>query len=278
MPEPKDTAEKFNKLIAVMKRLRALGGCPWDREQTYLSLRRYIIEEAYELIEAIEDKDIANMTEECGDLLLQVIFVSCMAEERNDFDICNVLDYLTEKLIRRHPHVFGSVNVENSEDVVMNWEQIKVGERKEQHKDASVLAGIPRSLPALLRAYRMQERAAKVGFDWPKNAIEPVESKVDEEIDELKEAIKSNRRSDIEEEMGDAFFALVNLARHLNIDPEIMLHQACAKFYSRFHFVENVVNSKEIPWGSYSLDTLDTLWKEAKLAEKGKAKDNINNN
>lgn len=272
LSEPKDTAEKFNKLIAVMKRLRAPGGCPWDREQTYLSLRRYILEEAYELIEAIEAEDAANITEECGDLLLQVIFVSCMAEERNDFDICNVLDYLTDKLVRRHPHVFGTVNVENSDDVVKNWEQIKVGERKEHNKDASVLAGIPRGLPALLRAYRIQERAAKVGFDWPDNNLDQVEAKVDEEINELKEAIASNKHNNIEEEMGDTLFALVNFARHLKIDPEIMLHKACTKFSSRFRFVERAVDDKKNPWNSYSLDELDALWKEAKIAEKAEKK------
>ena len=266
MVEPCETAEKFNKLVAVMKRLRAPGGCPWDREQDYLSLRRYIIEEAYELVEAIEKEDSHNMCEECGDLLLQVVFVSCMAEERGDFDICDVLDYLTEKLIRRHPHVFGDINVKNSEEVLRNWEQIKVGERKERHEDPSLLAGIPRGLPALLRAYRIQERAAKVGFDWPKGDLTPVMDKVHEEITELEEALSSGTDNEVEEELGDLMFALANLSRHLKIDPEITLHKACMKFSSRFRLIEEAVSKSKRPWDDFTLDELDEYWVEAKKA------------
>ena len=264
LTEANERAEKFNKLIDVMKRLRAPGGCPWDREQDYLSLRRYIVEEAYELIEAIENDDTANMREECGDLLLQVIFVSCIAEEEGKFDIADVLDYLTEKLVRRHPHVFGDVSVENSEEVLKNWEQIKVGERKERHTDASLLAGVPRGLPALLRAYRMQERAAKVGFDWPKGDLSPVAAKVDEEIGELKEAIASGDKENISEELGDTLFALANLSRHLKEDPEIALHKACVKFSGRFRLVEKFVADSGKSWDSYSLDDLEELWQRAK--------------
>lgn len=159
--------------VHIMKKLRAPGGCPWDREQNYLSLRRYIIEEAYELIEAIENNDLANMCEECGDLMLQSVFISCMAEERDDFDICGVLDSLTEKLIRRHPHVFGDIKVSDSDDVLKNWERIKTAEREKKNRLVSS-CGILRGLPALLRAYRMQEKAAKVGFDWPKGDMSPL--------------------------------------------------------------------------------------------------------
>ena len=148
-------AEKFVKLVNVMKKLREPDGCPWDREQTYMSLRRYIVEEGYELIQAIEDGNVPNMCEECGDLMLQVVFVSCMAEERGDFTVCEVLDGLTNKLIRRHPHVFGEVHVDNSDDVLKNWEQIKSAERKKKEEDSSYMAGIPRGMPALLRAYRI---------------------------------------------------------------------------------------------------------------------------
>ena len=266
MREPCDTAEKFNKLIDVMKRLRAPGGCPWDREQDYLSLRRYIIEEAYELVEAIEKEDSDNMCEECGDLMLQVVFVSCMAEERGDFDICSVLDYLTDKLIRRHPHVFGSINVKNSEEVLKNWEQIKVGERRSKSADASLLAGIPRGLPALLRAFRIQERAGKVGFDWPQGNPAPVLDKVREEVTELEEAISSGTDSEVEEELGDLMFALANLSRHLKLDPEITLHKACAKFSSRFRLVEESVLQSERPWDDFTLDELEEYWTNAKNA------------
>lgn len=265
MVEPLERAAKFNKLVEVMKRLRAPDGCPWDREQDYLSLRRYIIEEAYELIQAIEDDDRGNMCEECGDLLLQVVFISCMAEERGDFDVCDVLDYITEKMVRRHPHVFGDTSVKNSEEVLKNWEQIKVGERKEKHEDSSLLAGIPRGLPALLRAYRIQERAAKVGFDWPKGDPKPVLDKVDEEAAELKEAIASGSgKEPVEEELGDLLFAVANLARHLKADPEITLHKACVKFTGRFRLVEKAVSESGKKWDDFTLDELEEFWQAAK--------------
>lgn len=256
---------KFIKLVNIMKKLRAPGGCPWDREQDYMSLRRYIVEEAYELIEAIENCDTANMCEECGDLLLQSVFISCMAEEREDFDICGVLDYLSEKLIRRHPHVFGDINVSDSDEVLKNWERIKVAEREKKHTDVSLLAGIPRGLPALLRAYRMQERAAKVGFDWPKDDISPLFAKVEEELAELKEAVAANDSQNIEEELGDAMFAMANMSRHLNKDPEITLHKACSKFAERFRLVEKKVDETGREWDSFSLEELDAFWNEAKI-------------
>lgn len=267
MSDFKSSASKFTKLTEVMKRLRAPGGCPWDREQTYLSLRRYILEEAYELIEAVESEDISNMREECGDLLLQVVFISCIAEERGEFEIGDVLDTLTEKLIRRHPHVFGDVCAETSEQVLKNWEQIKVGERKERQVDSSVIAGIPRGLPALLRAYRIQERAAKVGFDWPKDNLQPVMDKVEEEIGELKEAIKNHDSENISEELGDLLFAAVNLSRHLKEDPEITLHKACNKFSARFRSVEDSVLGSGREWSDFSLEELEALWQKAKIKD-----------
>lgn len=248
-----------------MRQLRAPDGCPWDREQDYLSLRRYIIEEAYELIEAIEGSGSDNICEECGDLLLQVVFVSCMAEELGDFNICQVLDHLTEKLIRRHPHVFGETKVNSSDEVLKNWEQIKVGEREDKKVDSSLLAGIPRGLPALLRAYRIQERAAKVGFDWPKGDPSPVLAKVDEELSELKENIISKAgKENIEEELGDLLFAAANLSRHLKADPEITLHKACVKFTQRFRLVENDVRESGRSWEEFTLDELDGFWEKAK--------------
>ena len=257
--------DKFIKLVEVMRRLRAPDGCPWDREQDFLSLRRYIIEEAYELIEAIENNNRDNICEECGDLMLQVVFVSCMAEELGEFNICDVLDHLTEKLIRRHPHVFGDTEVNGSEDVLRNWEQIKVGERQKKKEDSSLLAGVPRGIPGLLRAYRIQERAGKVGFDWPKGDPTPVLAKVDEELSELKENINSNAGKEyIEEELGDLLFAVANLSRHLKADPEITLHKACGKFTDRFRLVEKEVLESGKPWSEFSLEELDVFWEKAK--------------
>ena len=264
MSDKARNAEEFNRLLDIMRRLRAPGGCPWDREQDYLSLRRYIIEEAYELVEAIESGDLDNMTEECGDLLLQVVFVSAIAEERGDFDVCDVMNYISSKLVRRHPHVFGGVSVENSDDVLKNWEKIKSTERKEKKKDDSVIAGVPRALPALLRSFRIQERAAKVGFDWPKNHIEDVLAKVDEELAEVKEAIASGSREAIEDELGDVLFIVTNLARHLKTDPEIALHQATDKFAGRVRLVEKAVRESGKNWDAFSLEELDNLWKAAK--------------
>lgn len=265
MNNDRTAGDKFIKLVEVMKRLRAPDGCPWDREQDFLSLRRYIIEEAYELIEAIENNNRDNICEECGDLMLQVVFLSCMAEEQGEFDICAVIDHLTEKLIRRHPHVFGDTEVNNSEDVLKNWEQIKVGERQEKKEDASLLAGIPRGIPGLLRAYRIQERAGKVGFDWPKGDPAPVLAKVDEELAELKENINNNaEKKDIEEELGDLLFAVANLSRHYKADPEITLHKACVKFTDRFRYVEKEVLASGKPWADFSLDELDGFWEKAK--------------
>ena len=257
--------DKFIKLVEVMRRLRAPDGCPWDREQDFLSLRRYIIEEAYELIEAIENNNRDNICEECGDLMLQVVFVSCMAEELGEFNICDVMDHLTEKLIRRHPHVFGDTEVNGSEDVLRNWEQIKVGERQKKKEDSSLLAGVPRGIPGLLRAYRIQERAGKVGFDWPKGDPTPVLAKVDEELSELKENINSNAGKEyIEEELGDLLFAVANLSRHLKADPEITLHKACVKFTDRFRLVEKEVLESGKPWSEFSLEELDGFWEKAK--------------
>ena len=265
MTEKHAVGEKFIKLVDVMKKLRAPGGCPWDREQDFLSLRRYIIEEAYELVEAIENENSDNICEECGDLMLQTVFVSAMAEELDEFDICSVMDHLTEKLIRRHPHVFGDTKVNGSDDVLKNWEQIKVGEREKKMVDSSLLAGIPRGLPGLLRAYRIQERAAKVGFDWPKGDPSPVLEKVEEEMTELKDNIRNGASKEaIEEELGDLLFAVSNLSRHLKADPEITLHRACEKFSDRFRKVENEVSFSGREWNDFTLEELEGFWQKAK--------------
>ena len=270
MTQKQATGEKFITLVDVMKRLRATDGCPWDREQDYLSLRRYIIEEAYELIEAIENSNRDNICEECGDLLLQVVFVSEIAEELGEFDIANVIDHLTEKLIRRHPHVFGDTDVNGSDDVLKNWEQIKVGERQAKKVDSSLLAGIPRGLPGLLRAYRIQERAAKVGFDWPNGDPSPVIAKVEEELNELKDCIANGAAQEAtEEELGDLLFAVANLSRHLKADPEITLHKACVKFSERFRKVEEEVSLSGKEWSDFTLDELEDFWQKAKRQDNG---------
>lgn len=269
MIDKKQSAEKFNELVGIMERLRAPGGCPWDREQDYSTLKRYIIEEAYELIEAIESGKPQAICEECGDLMLQVIFISRIAEELGDFDVVSVMSGLSRKLIRRHPHVFGDISVRNSDEVLKNWEQIKIGERKEKMEDASVLTGVPRGLPSLLRASRMQERAAKVGFDWPSGDLTPVLAKIEEEIAELRDALAQNPESAaVKEELGDVFFALANLSRHLKIDPEAAAHSACEKFASRFRFVEKAAAETGRAWGEFTLDELDNYWISAKEREK----------
>jgi len=256
----------FDELVQIMRRLRAPGGCPWDREQTLEKLRTYIIEEAYELVDAITDNDMDEVVEESGDLLLQPVFVATIGEEKGLFSLEDIIVSLKEKLIRRHPHVFADTRIGSSDDVLKNWEKIKSAEKKkdDKHKDKSVLSGVPKSLPVLIKAYRMQEKAANVGFDWPENDTDSVFGKVDEEIGELKEALYNGTSTEQEDEMGDLFFALVNLARHLGINPDISLQKACRKFRNRFVMVEKKVASSGRTWDSFSLDDLDRFWEISK--------------
>lgn len=259
----------FEKLLDIMDRLRKPGGCPWDREQTYETLKPYLVEEAYEVIEAIDNDDPQGMAEECGDLLLQVVFISQIAREEGRFDISDVLRGIAEKLVRRHPHVFGDLEVADSGEVSRNWEQIKKQEKARAKKDLSVLSGVPRSLPGLLRAYQLQARAAKVGFDWPKGDLSPVLAKVREEIDEIQEAALSEERHKVGEELGDLLFALVNFTRHLDFNPEVLLQEANGKFAQRFAHIEKKVMESGREWDSYSLKELDGLWDEAKRTFSG---------
>jgi XTP/dITP diphosphohydrolase/tetrapyrrole methylase family protein/MazG family protein/ATP diphosphatase len=262
-----NAGSSFQELAEVMRKLRSPGGCPWDREQTFETLRTYIIEESYELVEAITNENISEILEECGDLLLQPVFVSAIAEEKGLFSLADVIDTLREKLVRRHPHVFGDVSVRNSDDVLKNWENIKTDEKKndrKKYKDGSVLSGVPGSLPALVKAYRMQEKAANVGFDWPKGNMDPLFGKVEEEIGELKEALYNESPVAREEELGDLFFAMVNLARHLEIDPEVSLHKVCSKFEKRFRSVEGQVGASGKKWSEFTLEELDSFWDSAK--------------
>lgn len=253
-----------------MRRLRAPGGCPWDAEQTLESLRRYILEEANELVEAIGDEDARGTCEEAGDVLLQVVFVATVAAEAGLFDIGDVTRGICDKLIRRHPHVFGKVTVKNAGEVSRNWEAIKAGERKKRDADSSAMAGIPRGLPALLRALRIQERAAKKGFDWEHGDVQSVRAKVLEELDELRAEVARTDERATREELGDLLFAAVNLARHLDIDPEGALQEANAKFAARFRAVEVTAEGRGLVMEDMALDDLDVLWVEAKEAMKAK--------
>lgn len=248
----------FDELVGVMARLRRKDGCPWDREQSHESLKPYIIEETYEVLDAIDRKDDDELREELGDLLLQIVFHAQIAAEQSRFTMDDVAAAIVEKLKRRHPHVFGNVEVEDSREVLRNWEEIK----KEEGKD-SVLEGVPDGLPALLKAQRVQEKVRRVGFDW--ESIGGTFDKVREEIGELEKAVKDGDQAGIEDEFGDILFSLVNVARFLDINAEESLRQTTKKFSHRFRYIENRIEEKgERPIEEYSLEELDALWNEAK--------------
>ena len=275
-------SERFTKLIGIMAALRAQNGCPWDRKQTHESLKPYLLEETYEVLETIDQGDRAKLREELGDVLLQVIFHSQIAAEAGTFTIEDVLDTLADKLIRRHPHVFGNSeqvgSLANGEQVVSQWEDIKRAERDAAGKNESALAGVPKTLPALLRAYQTQARAARVGFDWPHNAagLEQIFGKVAEEVTELKEALaqagsqveaelsQPGGHTEIEAELGDILFSLVNLARFVKVNPEEALRRSTNRFIDRFHLVESQAAEKGTPLTNMTLDEMDLLWEEAK--------------
>jgi MazG family protein len=250
-----------SRLREIVARLRAPGGCPWDREQTHESLRAALIEECYEAIEAIEKADDANLREELGDLLLHVVMHAHMAGERRAFDFEDVVQGVCEKLIRRHPHVFGDDQASGSAQVIRQWELIK---RAEKGSQSSVMDGLPSAFPALLLAQSAQKKAARVGFDWD-NASE-VLSKVEEEIKELREAISGGRQENIEEEMGDLFFSLVNLARKLDVDSETALAGATRKFVERFRAVEAEIVAKGRNVEQTSAQEMNALWDRHKRA------------
>lgn len=250
-------------LVDVIRTLREPGGCPWDIEQTHQSIRSNFIEEVYEYIEAVDNEDIAGMREELGDVLMQVVFHARMAEEAGNFDLQEVIDEVVDKLIRRHPHVFGDTEVSGSAEVLVNWDAIKKQEKTERK---SALDGIAQGLPALLRAYKIQSKAAKVGFDW--QDIEPVWAKVQEELAEFQEALASGDKDAAEKELGDVLFAIVNYARHHKIEPEVALEGTNNRFISRFLFVEEQVHNSGKNWQDFTLDELDKFWDEAKKQEK----------
>ena len=293
------TGERFERAIAIMARLRGPGGCPWDREQTFDSIKPYTLEETYEVFEAIDQRDWAELSGELGDLLLQILFYAQMAGEDGTFSIDDVLDRLCDKLVGRHPHVFGDVKAETSAEVKRNWEMLKKEEKKKQQESnggkggdgESALAGVSASAPALLEAHKLTSRAAHVGFDWPN--IEGLFEKLHEETDELREQLKefpapgpqpvgrgiagSGRaavpeelRQRLEDEVGDLFFVLVNIARYLSLDSESALKKTNRKFRRRFQWMEDKLRAGGRAPQQATMQELDSLWDEAKRQEMGK--------
>lgn len=250
-------------LVDVMAKLRSPGGCPWDIEQTHTTLRRYIIEEVYEVLEAIDEEDPQHLCEELGDLLLQIVFHARMAEESRLFSMQDVVDRVVEKLVRRHPHVFGDINVRDAAEVIVNWDAIK--RREKESRSESALDGIPKGLPALLRANKIQLKAAKARFDW--DDIEPVWEKVAEEIAELREAAATGEKKKIEDELGDLLFAVVNLGRFLGVESEVALNVANNKFVRRFQAMESAAEKQGLRWKELSLEQMEKLWEDAKAME-----------
>ncbi|MDI3494727.1 MAG: tetrapyrrole methylase family protein / MazG family protein [Pseudothermotoga sp.] len=251
-----EIGEQFQKLVSIMQKLRSPDGCEWDREQTHHSLKPYLVEEVFELIEAIDQSEDEKLKEELGDVLLQVIFHCQIASERGAFNISDVVTFLSEKLVRRHPHVFSDSPGYSYEQ----WERIKSSEKGEQK--SSAIGRLNHALPALSLARRIQENAAAVGFDWPD--ISGAMEKVKEEVGELEDAIKSEGRQELEEELGDLLFAVVNIARFLQLDPEIALRKSTRKFVERFQMVEEFARERKLDLKKLSLDQLDELWEEAK--------------
>jgi MazG family protein len=299
------TGERFERAVAIMERLRAPGGCPWDREQTFDTIKPYTLEETYEVLEAIDNRDWPELAGELGDLLLQVLFYSEMAKEQASFSIDDVLDRLSAKLINRHPHVFGDVKADTAAAVKRNWDALKVEEKKMRRNAAgekstadsapgkqerhSILAGISSAMPALLEAHKLSSRAAQTGFDWPD--VEGLFDKLHEETGELREHLKefpapgprphghgiagSGRtiiseklQTRLEEEVGDLFFVLVNVARYLSVDPESALRKTNRKFRRRFQWMEERLHETGRSADQVSMDELDSLWQQAKQVER----------
>jgi len=265
-PLPKTTADALDpayspldQLLRIMARLRAPDGCPWDREQDHASLRASVIEEAYEVAAAINSGDDYNLREELGDLLLQVVFHAQLAREDGRFDFDSIATSIVEKLVRRHPHVFGSENIASSADVLVRWEDIKKAEKGGQE---SALDGVSVGLPALLHAEKIQKKAAKVGFDW--DSIPPVIAKVREEIEEVEAELIKPDNQQLEEELGDLLFATVNLTRKLGINAEAALQKATDKFSARFRAVESLAHSRGLQLETMTLQEMDVLWDEIK--------------
>jgi MazG family protein len=295
------TGERFERAVSIMARLRGPGGCPWDREQTFDSIKPYTLEETYEVLEAIDNRDWDELTGELGDLLLQVLFYAQMAKDQGTFSIDEVLDRLSNKLVDRHPHVFGDVKADTSSDVLRNWEALKAEEKKKKNLSGdggtkaaspeSALAGVSSAMPSLLEAYKLSSRAANVGFDWPN--VEGLFEKLHEETEELREQLRDfpgpgprprgsgvagtgrqqmpeDLRERLEDEVGDLFFVLVNIARYLSLDPESALKKTNRKFKRRFQWMEAQLGTSSRGPREATMKELESLWQRAKQEEKGK--------
>jgi tetrapyrrole methylase family protein/MazG family protein len=254
---------EFEELIEIMRRLRASEGCPWDLKQNHKTLIPYLLEETYEVIDSIEDNDMDKLSEELGDLLLQIVFHSQIASEAGDFDITDVIASINAKLIHRHPHIFKNKKKLTPDQVTQNWEQLKLAEKNNSGKSA--LSGVPKTAPALLKAFRLQQKAARFGFDWDK--VEDIFEKTKEEMAELKAAVESRAEDKIEEEIGDLLFSVVNIARFLNIDPEGALNRMNRKFIRRFQYVEKKLAENGKKLSDSDLEEMDSFWNESKQSE-----------
>jgi len=259
--------KEIDDLIDIMAQLRSENGCNWDKKQTYETLREFIIEESYEVVDAVENKNFPHLREELGDLLFNIVFFARIAEEEKRFNFKDIAIEISEKLIRRHPHVFNVPANLTPDEVLANWNRIKEEEKKNNPKPVSILDPVPKSLPSILRAEKLQKLAAKVGFDWEK--LEDVKSKLQEEIDELYAEIEnpSMDQTKIEDEIGDVLFSVINLARFLKISPEVALNRANLKFTSRFQFIEKEAKAENKNLEDMTLEEMDKLWDKAKLNE-----------
>ncbi len=261
--QPRQKRYTFDDFTKVIAKLRAPGGCPWDRKQNHKSLTPYLVEETYEVLDAIERRNSDDLRKELGDLLLQIMLHAQIASERKRFDIGDVIDGICTKIIGRHPHVFEKRRKLSAKKVLDNWERIKINEKGRTKKDnESVLNGVPKALPALLKAYRLQEKTARFGFDW-ENPL-PVLDKIVEETNEVRQSLKRGRKIEQEDELGDLLFALVNLARHLKIDPERALERTNRKFTRRFNYIEKNLPKQGKTLADATLADMDPLWDEAK--------------
>jgi MazG family protein len=254
----------FDELVNLMTRLRGPDGCPWDRKQSLPDLKPFVIEEAYEVVDAIDREDRRALMEEIGDLLLESVFIAEITREEGSFDVYDSITAIHDKLVRRHPHVFADVEADDAEQVLVNWEKLKNEERKAENK--SVLSGVPGALPALLKASRLTEKAARVGFDWRRT--DDVFDKLDEEIGELREAVNGGDPKRIEDEMGDLLFTIANIARKTGVNPEEALQSTNRKFIRRFEAMEAAVRATGRNLDQLSLEEMDALWEKAKAAER----------
>ena len=254
---------QFDRTMGIMRRLRGPGGCPWDAEQSHDSLKRYLIEECYEVVEAIDKNDDALLREELGDLLVQPLFHAAIAEERGAFTMDDVLETLANKLVRRHPHVFGDQEIRTSAEQVANWEKIKKEEKGAERKSA--LSGVPPHLPSLMKAQKITEKAARVGFDW--EHTDQVFAKVLEELHELEETMVTRDQERMEAELGDLLFAIVNLGRFLAVNPEEALRKTISRFEARFSHIEETLHVKGVNLKDASVEEMEVLWEEAKKRE-----------